>query len=404
MLGETRFIQKLRVENFLSFGPASTEVELNSLNVLIGPNGVGKSNFIAAVDFLSASATDLPQLMRAGGGVQEWLWKGATDTPIAEVEATLSNFQNPALRHKLSFTAVNARFEVVDEAIENAYSSPSSADVPFYYRYQKGHPVLNIRSPEVNGITSNQPRSERALRREDLTLDQSVLSQRRDPDLYPEITYLRNNYPLIKFYRDWNLGHHAPVRKPQSVDAPNDFLMEDASNLGLVLNRFERNRAVYKQINERLSDFYAAFDAISTLVEGGTIQVFLHESGFHQPIPATRLSDGTLRYLCLLTMLCHPTPPPLLCIEEPELGLHPDIIPTLADLLVDASHRTQLLVTTHSDILIDALSATPEAVIVCEKENNATTMRRLDRASLQSWLEEYSLGGLWRSGQLGGNR
>jgi len=78
-----------------------------------------------------------------------------------------------------------------------------------------------------------------------------------------------------------------------------------------------------------------------------------------------RLSDGTLRYLCLLTILCHPAPPPLICIEEPELGLHPDILPEVAKMLVDAASRTQLIVTTHSDILVDCLSDHPEAIVVC---------------------------------------
>ena len=404
MLGDKRFIRKLRLNNFLSFGPNSTEIELNALNVLIGPNGAGKSNFMEAIDFLAASATDLSLPIRTGGGVQEWLWKGSSGTAVAEIDATLDYHQQAMpLRHKLSFTAVNARFELVDEAIEDEHAVDGQMDT-FYYRYQKGHPVLNVRLLETKGIKSTDQRSERKLRREDFALDQSVLSQRREPDLYPEITYLGNNYAKFKFYREWNLGRNTPLRKPQSVDAPNDFLKEDASNLGLVLNTLERNRAVYKQINDQLSNFYASFESLSTLFEGGTIQVFLNEQGFNHPIPATRLSDGTLRYLCLLSILCHPTPPPLICIEEPELGLHPDLISTIADLLVDSSHRTQLIVTTHSDILIDALSETPEAVVVCEKENGATQMRRLERDRLQLWLEEDSLGGLWRSGEIGGNR
>ena len=403
MLGDKRFIRTLRLQNFLSFGPDSYELQLNSLNVLIGPNGAGKSNLIEAIDLLRASAKDLPEpIQKGGGGVSEWLWKGAIRSPIAEVDATLyfPDGHKP-LRHRFSFTAVGQRFELVDEAIEDEY--PDNANIPdvrFYYRYQKGRPVVNVRTFSPIG----DDRVERGLRREDLEQDKSVLSQRKDPDQYPEITYLGNQYSRIRLYREWNLGRNTPARKPQSVDYPNDFLEEDARNLGLVLNTFERNRTVKKQINELLSDFYASFDSIATLVEGGTIQVFLNEKSFNHPIPATRLSDGTLRYLCLLAILCHPTPPPLICIEEPELGLHPDIITTVADLLIDASHRTQLIVTTHSDILIDALSETPEAVIVCEKENGATQMRRLDRERLQKWLEEYSLGGLWRSGEIGGNR
>ena len=108
--------------------------------------------------------------------------------------------------------------------------------------------------------------------------------------------------------------------------------------------------------------------------------------------------------MCLLAILCHPTPPPLICIEEPELGLHPDLLPKMADLLVAASERCQLIVTTHSDILVDALTETPDSIVVCEKHNGRTTMERLKPDDLAVWLEKYRLGELWTSGQLGGTR
>lgn len=129
----------------------------------------------------------------------------------------------------------------------------------------------------------------------------------------------------------------------------------------------------------------------------------LEEAG-NRTIPATRFSDGTLRYLCLLAILLHPEPPLLVVIELPELGLHPDILPTLTDLLVSASSRSQLIVTTHSDVIVDALTDSPENVVVCEKQDGQTEMRRLDKADLAKWLKDYTLGDLWSSGQLGGNR
>ena len=135
----------------------------------------------------------------------------------------------------------------------------------------------------------------------------------------------------------------------------------------------------------------------------GTVALFLEEVGDRE-IAATRLSDGTLRYLALLAILLHPEPPRLVAIEEPELGLHPDLLPTVSDLLRSASKRTQLVVTTHSDVLVDALTDVPESVVVCEKHNGQTEMRRLDRNELATWLEKYRLGELWTSGELGGNR
>ena len=108
-------------------------------------------------------------------------------------------------------------------------------------------------------------------------------------------------------------------------------------------------------------------ELISTKIQGGTLQLYIEEEG-GRLIPATRLSDGTLRYLCLLAILCHPDPPPVIGIEEPELGLHPDILPTVAELLKKASERTQLFVTTHSDALVSALSDMPESILVCESD------------------------------------
>jgi predicted ATPase len=232
--------------------------------------------------------------------------------------------------------------------------------------------------------------------------EESILAQRRDPDHYPGLTYLGQAFGQIKLYREWSFGRYTPPRLPQKADLPNDFLEESACNLGLVLNRLKREPKVKKQLLEAMRKLYEGVTDFDVIIEGGTVQVFFQEGNI--TVPATRLSDGTLRYLCLLAILCHPKPPPLVCIEEPELGLHPDILPTLSDLLRDASERCQLIVTTHSDVLVDALTDTPESVIVCEKHQGQSELRRLSKDELSDWLERYSLGELWRKGELGGNR
>ena len=415
MLGDKRFLRTIRLRNLLSFGEMQEAIEANSLNVLIGPNASGKSNFIEAIGLLQAAPKDLVEPVSEGGGISEWLWKGGEKNPIAEIDATVYYPDGiMPLRHRLSFTVVGQRFELLDEAIENERpQSENEQDVYFFYRYQRGHPVLNVRSAKSSaeppmvpppGDLSGRYRVQRSLRREELAPDQSVISQRKDPDQYPEITYLGNQYAKIKLYREWNLGRYTAPRLPQPAHLASDFLRPDASNLGLVLNDMEHQPGTRNLLLEKLQVFHEAILDVSTRIHGGTVQVFVHEKGLNQPIPATRLSDGTLRYLCLLTLLCHHSPPPVLCIEEPELGLHPDILPTIAELLIEASRRCQLFVTTHSDILIDSLSKVPEAVIVCEKHEGATTLRRLKADDLSDWLEKYSLGTLWRRGELGGNR
>jgi predicted ATPase len=235
-----------------------------------------------------------------------------------------------------------------------------------------------------------------------LNLEVSILAQRRDPELYPEITYLAETYEKWRIYREWSFGRNTVFREPQRADMRNDRLEENFSNLGLFLSRLRKTPKAKHAMLAGLADLYDGLTDFDAIVEGGSVQIFFTEGDFS--IPATRLSDGTLRYVCLLAILCDPEPPPLICIEEPELGLHPDILPKLADLLVAAAARTQLIVTTHSDILVDALTEEPESVVVCEKHEGCTQMQRLKKADLSKWLGKYRLGQLWIDGQLGGKR
>ena len=385
-------IEQITLTNLLSFGPESEPVSLGSLNVVIGPNGSGKSNLLEAVDLLRSAPDQFLVPISEGGGVSDWLWKGGIPRPTARIDAVLTNPYGPTgLRYVMSFTEVAQRFQINDERIENDKPDIGQQGPYFYYQFQNGRPVLNVKG-----------RKPRSLQRENVDVERSILAQRRDPDQYPEITYLAEILPRIRLYREWSFGRYTTPRLPQKSDLPNFVLAPDASNLGLVLNRLRRDPSVKAQVLKALQELYDGIDDYDIQIEGGTVQVFLHEGRF--TVPATRLSDGTLRYLCLLAILCHPNPPPLVCIEEPELGLHPDILPTIARLLRDASERCQLIVTTHSDVLVDALTDTPEAVLVCEKHEGATTLKRLSAVDLQPWLERYRLGELWTRGDLGGRR
>lgn len=399
-------IRQLRLRNLLSYGPESEPFGLEPLNVLIGPNAVGKSNLIEAIALLQATPGDLLAPIRAGGGVNEWLWKGADGPPVAEIEAVIENPDgSQPLRHRLAFTVANQRLELVDEEIENERAYPGHDSPFFYYRYQHGTPVLNVRVSDEDGAEStdgDNGRRQRRLTREELSPEQSVLSQRRDPDQYPEITYLGRQYGAIRVYGEWNLGRRTAPRAPQPPDLPQDFLEQDARNLVLVINDLDHRG--YTPVLERyLKQFYPRAEHITTRVYGGTVQAYLHERGMAAPVPATRLSDGMLRYLCLLAVLCHPEPPPLICIEEPELGLHPDVLTTVAELLKEAAQRTQLIVTTHSANLVGGLSDVPESVVVCGRDDGGTSLRRLAPDDMANWLSRYNLGDLWAMGEIGGN-
>ena len=388
-------IKQILLRNLLSYGPDSQPLDMHNLNVFIGPNGSGKSNFIEALALLRSAPrdtapNDMRTIINRGGGVAEWIWKG-DPKGLATMDVVVDNpLGNQPLRHVISFDAYNRSFHLDDERIENEHRYQGEPVAYFYYKYQHGQPVISVQE------------TTRRLARESVEPNLSILAQRKDPESYAVITRLADSYASIRLYREWAFGRNTIFREPQKADMRNDLLEEDFSNLGLFLNRLRRIPRAKQAILNALADLYEGLSDFDVSVEGGTVQVFFTEGDF--TIPATRLSDGTLRYLCLLAVLCDPEPPLVVAIEEPELGLHPDIIPKLADLLIQASQKTQLFVTTHSDILVDALTDNPESVIVCEKQQGQTVAHRLEKEKLKHWLSDYRLGQLWTRGEIGGTR
>lgn len=390
-------IRRLTLRNFLSYGPEGVSVDLLPLNVLIGPNASGKSNLFEALAILRATERDLQGAIREGGGIDEYIWKGNGSSQHATLEAAVDDpepFLADSIRYRLELVRNGTRVEVGEELIEG--ESTHSADIQFVpsYHYRNGKGVLQSQLEEE---------SARTLTAEDLKAGQSILSQRRDPERYPTITFLADYFGGITLFQEWNFGRRTPARLPQPTDLPSDFLLPDASNLGLVLHDLLRTSTKRDELIGYLRQFYEHARFISARIQGGPLQLYIEEEG-GRLIPASRLSDGTLRFLCLLAILCHPTPPPVIGIEEPELGLHPDILPTVAELLRSASERTQLFVTTHSDALVSALSDVPESILVCERMPNGTIIERLQPDQLSEWLKEYRLGEVWRMGEIGGNR
>ena len=403
-------IHRLRVSGLLSFGPSGIDLSMQPLNVLIGPNGSGKSNLLEVIQLFKSAPEPrgISEPISRMGGVRGWLWKGPEAPEAITMEAVVDYPLGETVRHSLTLADRNGRPEVTSEKIVPSGAPANSRAGLSYFRPPRNpdtEQLLRINSPKPM-----DPGSEGSLLakflddgidfRSDYVPDRSLVSLANPAD-YPALWQLHELYGLIRLYRNWSFGPSAAVRQPASAHDRPDYLEDGGSNLALVLSNFPGGNK--RQLVMALRKLYDGIVDVKHSVVGGLVPLFLEEEG-HREIPATRLSDGTLRYLCLLTILLHPTPPPLVAIEEPELGLHPDLLPTLADLLVEASERSQVIVTTHSDVLVDALTDTPESIVICEKHDGQTEMRRLDKIHLSKWLEEYRLGELWTSGELGGNR
>ena len=216
-----RLLHSITLRNFLSFGPETPPLELKNLNVLIGANGSGKSNLIEAIVLLQNCPLKIRDVILQGGGVSEWIWKGGKSKE-ASVEVIVENPKgHHLLRHVLAFRVENQSFRLHDERIENE-KADLNADKPyFHYKYNRGSPVV--------GVTGG----ERKLEHQEVEKDSSILAQRKDPDSYPEITYLGNVYSQISIYREWAFGRDSIFRHPQRADVQNTRLLEDFSNLGL---------------------------------------------------------------------------------------------------------------------------------------------------------------------------
>ena len=403
------FIKSLHLKNILSF--KDTKLDLQPLNVLIGPNGSGKSNLIDVIGLLQAVPNDIAGFLRRNGPTGDWVWKGDNPTgsnhQTSEMAMELCDLelQAQSLRYELRFEASKDGLKVIDETLVDSRPDVNSKR-PHFIRNPDGSGYVTP-SDEANyiyEITGEGPRTR--LTPDTVSSSQSVFSAFRSPVAFPVIFRTADKVSSIKSYRSWHVGRDSPVRNPQRTDGDPNFLEEDFSNLALVVNDL-LSRRLEPSLNDYLKRLYESYESLHPRIYGNTIELIVNEAGMSGSLPASRLSDGTIRFIALLAILCHPEPPPLICIEEPEIAMHPDSLGLIAELLRKASERTQIIVTTHSPQLVDLFSDEPDMVMVCERDRHpekGTQFNRLSREKLEDWLVDYTLGDTWMRGAVGGVR
>lgn len=385
-------IEFLRPRGFLSFAPDFPGVSLGPLNVLVGPNGSGKSNFIDAARFLAAAPNGLrPFLTQGGSTIADWCF---CDVQTASVDIRVTGPSRTTPLHYRLEIANEGDARIVDETLEEVYAKEGKKRPFFFLSHEPG----GIRLSRKSG-------GERRLVPIDVDPSVPVIEQIKDFHEYPEMAWMRRHLDSYGFFGEAHFGRIGnELRQAQPVAQPHQTLLENGRNLPLVLNALYRRSGLRQQLLDHVREIYPFVDQIEVDMAMGQVQVIFVESGRNRHTPAARLSDGTMRWLMLGVLLLDDRADTPLFLDEPELALHPDAIISLGRLLRTASLRRQVIVTTHSDALLSEFGTSPDVVCVFDRGAAGTRVTRLDAAELRSWFEDHTLGEIWKSGRIGGNR
>ncbi len=381
-------LRRIAVKNLLSFGPDGIDLEFRPLNVLVGPNGSGKSNLYEVLGLLGSTTPELVDYVRQNGGIREWLWRGRSDVN-AVIEAEIRDpAQQIDVRHRLEIGDSSGDLRIVSEEFKIVEQENQNDDRTLHDAGDRM--VLQAARPE------------RAESEVDGSVCRSALVNSREDCVDPTIEYIRRLYDGFQIYAGPGGDALAELRRPKSINVDNGNLMPDGSNLASSLHRIAQSDAVRGELVEGIRNLSDGLENVELNFDNGIASLSLIEEDY--VTSGSRISDGSLRYLFLLAVLLDPDPQPVVAIEHPERGIHPDLMPYLTDLFRHAACRTQLLVTTHNDTIVDAMHDHFESVVVTEKHLGQTEFKRLSQSDMAPWVEDYRLGDLWTSGQLGGVR
>lgn len=364
-----RTVQHIAISGYKSID--TVELSLGPVTVLVGPNGAGKSNFIEAVELLGRIA-DAELALEVGlrGGAAAILHDGSKGTAHIglKVEAGDGQLGN-------SYEAVlvpAAQAELIFEREVVAFHDMTRYPQPWNEIIGRGHRESRLAEVAASGTTGA-----RVARH---TLD--VLQG-------------------CRVYHFQDTSAQAPVKQP-GYASDTEVLHPDARNLAAFLARLQEESSVHYNSIVRTVRTVAPFfrDFVLSPDPSGRVSLRWKQIDSDTAFPAEALSDGTLRFICLATLLLQPRPPALLVLDEPELGLHPFAISILVEMLRSAAQRSQILAATQSVTLLDQMEL--EELVVAERVEGATHLRRPDREELAAWLDDYSLGDLWLKNLLGG--
>ncbi len=377
-------INRIKISGFRRL--LEIDLPVRPFMVLIGANGVGKTSFLDAFSILSASASgNLNQILSQSGGVANLLTRGMSNELSFIVDMEIPDYE--PLKYQLILTPKSAGYAISKEVLSQR---------------QKGHsePFKHIDSTDGDiryyEIDKNQ------LVRPDWEHNPLETSLAQVPKMFRQPEELRRILATATQYHVLDVGPRAPVKTPQPMKPAT---LPGSNGEDLVPYLYYLRESDGDRFDLIIDTLRTAFPDLEELnfppVAAGMLSMTWKDRKFSEPIYINELSEGTLRFLWLVSLLQSPHLSTITLIDEPEVSLHPELLSLLADLMRETAKRTQLIVATHSDRFIRFLK--PEEVVVMDiDEQEFATATWADSLDLDRWLAEYSLDEIWLSGRMGG--
>ncbi|MBI9033675.1 MAG: AAA family ATPase [Bacteroidales bacterium] len=365
-------IDRIEIRNFKSIRE-SGKIDIRSINVLIGSNGVGKSNFIQFFKLLNSIYKQRLKFFTADNGyVNSVLYFGRKRSKFLEGSVVF--------RPESGNTNNRYDFKLMPQAQGTGFYFEK--DLGGYNQYSRGY---NERWDYFD--MGGEGKEESELRNNTST----------------RAEFLSEYFDGFNVFHFHDTGSGAPLKQANKI-SDNRYLKEDGSNLAAFLFKIKNKHPKHFKIIEHtvrsVAPFFERFDLAPDSTNPEMILLNWLEKGSDEYFSAHNLSDGTLRFVALVTLLLQPNTPKTIIIDEPELGLHPFAIQKLGALIKSASVRSQIIISTQSVNLVDQFSAND--IIVVERQDEQTVFSRQNEEGLKDWLSDYTLGELWEKNVLGG--
>ncbi|WP_300160729.1 AAA family ATPase [Solidesulfovibrio sp.] len=389
-------IKRLEVKGFKSLKDVVWEP--GPLTILIGPNGSGKTNILKAIELISSSGKgSLEDVIQVFGGISSIFWDGACRDIHIDFDINIGEYDfHP--------TPTYATYQInINNSLFSSTYTLNHEKYTTYNTYNNKFSTLINRNSIMATVTTEGKDKQIEINKQSIFNKETIVSRYNDRfDTDHEISALQYLLSTISTYNTILTTSNAKIRFPLITRHETD-VHSDGQNLVNVLHTlYSENRDFENDINTAMR---AAFgDDFDRLVfppaADQLVQLRIRWKSLKREQSMLDLSDGTIRFLFLMTVLCNPEPPSLIAIDEPETGLHPSMFPIIAEYAAEASTRTQVVFSTHSPQFLDAFSDFNPTTTVTTWQDGETKIKNLDGEALKEWLKHYSLGTLFLSGDL----